>query len=130
MIVQMIHGYGKTGDSETQMTEIWDTLEKKKIRLNTRDRQEGYCNSRGREILNSLRSESLIFILFCTQESALRAARMTVQLVPLSAMQNTVTDVELDLDVNSFFQTLVLKTSNILPQMQFWKVGSINELHF
>lgn len=37
MIVQMIDGYGKIGDSGTQMTEIWDTLEKKKIRLNSRD---------------------------------------------------------------------------------------------
>lgn len=54
---------------------------------------------------------------------------MIVQLVPLSAMQNVVTDVELDLDANSFFQTLVLKTSNTLLQIQFWKVGSINELH-
>lgn len=61
----------------------------------------------------------------------LEGSKKTVQLVPLSAMQNIVTDVELDLDVNSFFQTLVPKTSpDILPKIQFWKVGGINEYIF
>lgn len=44
---------------------------------------------------------------------------MTVQLTPLLAVQTVITDVELDFDVNAFFQTLVPRAFlDILPQIQ------------
>lgn len=53
---------------------------------------------------------------------------MTVQLTPLLAVQTVITDVELDFDVNAFFQTLVPRAFlDILPQIQLWEVDSINK---